>query len=106
MEALLKKRRNEEDCFRPVLPDTLPPSPIGDDFWLPPPVEPFGERFIRPEVSDTKRPLRYDFSRPLMKIIDSKKNKIEVIKKTEKADINETNLSKQLTKLFLNLMKL
>ena len=29
-----------------------------------------------------------------------KKNKIEVTPKTEKADINETNLSEQLSKLF------
>ena len=81
----------------------LPPTPIRDNFWPPPSVEPSDEIFIRPELSDTKRPLTDDFSRPLTKIIDSKKNKIEVIPKTEKAGINETNLSEQLSKLFAKL---
>ena len=96
----VKKKRSGEDRFRPVLPDTPPPTPIRGDFWPPPSVEPSDEGFIKPEVSDTKRPLRDGFSRALTKIIDSKKNKIEVIPKTEKADINETNLSEQLSKLF------
>ena len=96
----VKKRRCKKGCFRPVLPDMPPPSPIRDNCWPPPSVEPPDEIFIRPEVSDTKRPLTDDFSRPLTKIIDSKKNKIEVTPKTEKADINETNLSEQLSKLF------
>ena len=60
----LKKRRREEGRFRPVLPDMQTPTPIRDDFWPPLPVEPSHENFIRPEVSDTKRPLRDYFSRP------------------------------------------
>ena len=41
------------------------------------------------------------FSRPLTKIIDSKKNKIQIIpKKTESEDIDNINLSQQLSKLF------
>ena len=61
-------------------------------------VESSDESFIRPEVSNTKRPLRDYFSRPLTKIIDSKRNKIGVIQK--KADINETKLSEQISRLF------
>ena len=71
--GVIKKRRREEDCFIPVLPDTPPPTPIRDDFWPPPSVEPSDEGFIKPEVSDTKRPPRDGFSRPLTKVIDSKK---------------------------------
>ena len=43
----VKKRRSKEGCFWPVLPDTLPSTPIRDDFWPPPPVEPSDESFIR-----------------------------------------------------------
>ena len=99
----VKNRRSEEVRFQPVLPDTPLPTPIEDYYWPPPPAETSGESFIRPEVSDTKWPLSDDFSRPLTKIIDSKKNKIEVIPKADKADINEINLSEQLSKLFLKL---
>ena len=71
--GVVKKRRREEDRFRPVLPDTPPPTSIRDDFWPPPSVEPSDEGFIKPEVSDTKRPLRDGFSRSLTKVIDSEK---------------------------------
>ena len=99
--GVVKKRRSEEGIFRPVLPDMPPPTLIRDDFWPPPPVQPSDKSFIKPEASDTKRPLRDDFPRHLTKIIDSKKNKIEVIlKKKKKTDINETNLPEQLSKLF------
>ena len=101
--SAVKKRRRKKGWFHPVLPDMLPPTLIRDNFWPPPSVEPSDGIFIRPELSDTKRPLTDHFSRPLTKIIDSKKNKIEVIPKTEKADINETNLSEQLSKLFAKL---
>ena len=77
--GVVKKRRSKEGRFRPVLPDTSLPTPIRDDFWPPPPVQPFDKSLIKPEAFDTKRPLRDDFPRPLTKIIDSKKNKIEVI---------------------------
>ena len=60
----VKKKRCEEGRFRPVLPNRAPPTPIRDYFWPPPPFEPSDESFIRPEVSDTKRPLRDYFSRP------------------------------------------
>ena len=60
----VKKKRCEEGRFRPVLPNRAPPTPIRDYFWPPPPFEPSEESFIRPEVSDTKRPLRDYFSRP------------------------------------------
>ena len=79
--GVVKKRRSKEGRFRPVLPDTSPPTPIRDDFWPPPPVQPSDKSLIKPEAFDTKRPLRDDFPRPLTKIIDSKKNKIEVILK-------------------------
>ena len=71
--GVVKKRRREEDRFRPVLPDTPPPTSIRDDFWPPPSVEPSDEGFIKTEVSDTKRPLRDGFSRSLTKVIDSEK---------------------------------
>ena len=38
--GVVKKRRSEEGRFRPVLPDTPPPTLIRDDFWPPPPVQP------------------------------------------------------------------
>ena len=97
------KRRIKEGRFRPVLLDMLPPTPIRDDFWSPLPVEPSDESFIRPEVSDTKITLRDYFSRPLTKIVDTKKYKIEVIPETEKTDINETNLFEQLSAEIQNL---
>ena len=69
------KRRSKESNFRLVLPDTPSPMLIREDFWSPLPIKPSDETFIRPEVSDTKIPLRDDFSTPLTKIIDSKKKK-------------------------------
>ena len=107
--SAVKKKRSKEGRFRPVLPDTPPPSPIGDDFWPPPPVEPSDESFIRPEVSDTKRPLRDDFSRPLTNIIDSKENKIEVIPKTEtfqKQTLTKQTYQNNSVNFFLNVMNL
>ena len=45
-----------------------------------------------------------EFARPLTKIIDAKKNKIEIFPKIE-ISINETKLSEQPTKMFPNIDK-
>ena len=100
----------------PGMPDTLPPTPIRDDYFPPPPVDLADDSFILPDVQTkppvppkpviTKpkiapKPVLDSFSRPLTKIIDSKKNKIQIIpKKTESEDIDDINLSERLSKLF------
>ena len=95
---------------------TAPPTPIRDDYFPPPPVDLADDSFILPDVQTkppvppkpviTKpkiapKPVLDSFSRPLTKIIDSKKNKIQIIpKKTESEDIDDINLSERLSKLF------
>ena len=47
------------------------------------------------------KPVLDNFLRPLTKVIDSKKNKIQIIpKKTKPEDTGDVNLSKELSKLF------
>ena len=98
------------------MPDTPPPTPIRDDYFPPPPVDLADDSFILPDVQTkppvppkpviTKpkiapKPVLDSFSRPLTKIIDSKKNKIQIIpEKTESEDIDDINLSERLSKLF------
>ena len=49
------------------------------------------------------KPVLDTFSRPLTKIINSKKNKIQIVpKKIESADIDDVNLSKQVTEEEIN----
>ena len=100
----------------PILPDTPPPTPITDDYFPPPPVDLAEDSFVLPDVRTkpliapkpviTKptfapKTVLDSFSWPLTKIINSKKNKIQIIpKKTESKDIDNINLSEQLSKLF------
>ena len=95
---------------------TAPPTPIRDDYFPPPPVDLADDSFILPDVQTkpsvppkpviTKpkiapKPVLDSFSQPLTKIIDSKKNEIQIIpKKTESEDIDDINLSERLSKLF------
>ena len=95
---------------------TAPPTPIRDDYFPPPPVDLADDSFILPDVQTkppvppkpviTKpkiapKPALDSFSRPLTKIIESKKNKIQIIpEKTESEDIDDINLSERLSKLF------
>ena len=100
----------------PILPDTPPPTPITDDYFPPPPVDLADDSFVLPDVRTkpliapkpviTKptivpKAVLDSFSWPLTKIINSKKNKIQIIpKKTESKDNDNINLSEQLSKLF------
>ena len=98
----LVKRRSYERSFVPVIPGTPPPTPIRNDYLPPPPVEPSDENFVKHEI-DTTKALGNNFSRPATKIIDAKKKKkkeIQITPQKKKTNINETNLSEQLTKLF------
>ena len=72
-KGLVKITKSDAGPFEPVLTDTPPPTPIRNEYWPPPPVEPADDNFIKPEISDIKKPLLDEFSRPLTKIIDSKK---------------------------------
>ena len=100
----------------PGMPDTPPPTPVTDDYFPPPSVDLADDSFTLPDVpnkplippkpvisksSTPPKPVLDTFSRRLTKIIDSKKNKIQIIpKKIESNDIDNVNLSKQLSKLF------
>ena len=92
------------------------PTPIRDDYFPPLPIDLAHNSFALPDeptkapipsqpvITKPKigpKPVLDTFSRPLTKIIDSKKNKIQIIpKKTESEDIDDINLSQQLSKLF------
>ena len=94
------------------MPNTLPSTPIRDDYSPPPPVDLADNSLALPDVPNKPpippkpviskppilpKPVLDTFSRPLTKIIDSKKNKIQIIpKKIESNDIEDVNLSKQL----------
>ena len=92
----------------PILPDTPPLTPIRDDYFPPPPVNLADDSFALPDVPTkplipkpaiTKptiepKPVLHSFSQTLTKIIDSKKNKIQIIpKKTASEDTDDINLS-------------
>ena len=109
---------------RPRMPGmlhTLPPTPIRDNYFPPPPVDLADDSFAltdvlnkppippKPVISKPPippKPVLDTFSRPLTKIIDSKKNKIQIIpKKTASEDTDDINLSEWLSKLFSKIDK-
>lgn len=102
---LVKGSISDDGRFIPVSPDTLPPALVRDYYFPHPPVDLADDSFALPDAP-TKPPIAtktvlYNFSRPLTKIIDSKRNKIQIIpKKTEPEDIDVVNMSKRLSKLF------
>ena len=87
-EGLVSARRAE------LFPDQFPSSP-GPEFCKPPPVVPPDDSFIRPDdLPDVPQtPIIDKFSRPLTKMIDDRKNTIEVTPKKPEEDIEEKNLS-------------
>ena len=111
----VKSRKSNVGLFQPILPDTLPPTPNRDDYWPPPPVGPFGNNFIKPQLPPKRqfspktkpqlppKPIIDNFARPLTKIIDDEKNTIQIIPKKKEVGLNETNLSEQLSKIFPNI---
>ena len=84
-KGTVKSRNKNAGLFQLILPDTLPPTPIRDNYWLPPPVVPSDDNFIKPQLPPkpqfspkTKpqlppKPIIDDFARPLTNIIDDKK---------------------------------
>ena len=62
-KGLVKSTKSNAGPFKPVLPDTLPPTPFRNEQWPPPPVEPADDNFIKTEISDIKNPLIDEFSR-------------------------------------------
>ena len=94
-KGLVSVRRGE------LFPDQFP-SPPGPDFFEPPPIVPANDSFIRPDdLPDVPQtPIIDKFSRPLTKMVDDRKNTIEVTPKKPEADIEEKNLSQSLAELF------
>ena len=94
-KGLVNARRGE------LFPDEFP-SPPGPDFFEPPPVFPADDSFIRPDdLPDVPQISIVDkFSRPLTKMVDDRKNTIEITSKKSEADIEKTNLSQSLAELF------
>ena len=96
-------------------PDTPPATPYGGDF-IPNPLYSLRETiFLFPDGSlsplqnrltdiapPPSRPSIDNFARPLTRIIDDKSNTIEITPKKPAPNINKTNLSKQLQKIFPN----
>ena len=114
-KGTVKSRKNDVGLFQPILPDTLPPTPNRDNYWLPPPVGPSGINFIKPQLRPKPRflpktkpqlppkPIIDNFAKPLTKIIDDEKNTIQIIPRKKEVDLNKTNLSEQLSKIFPNI---
>ena len=77
-------------------------SPPGSEFFEPPPVVPADDSFIRPgDLPDVPQtPIVGKFSRPLTKVVDDRKNTIEITSKKSEADIEEKNLSQSLAEPF------
>ena len=71
-----------------------------DNNFIKPQLLPKAELLTKPQLPPEL--LLDEFARPLTKIIDAKKNNIEIIPKKE-VSINETNLSEQPTKFFPNI---
>ena len=94
-KGLVNARRGE------LFPDEFP-SPPGPDFFEPPPVFPADDSFIRPDdLPDVPQISIVDkFSRPLTKMVDDRKNTIEITSKKSEADIEKTNFSQSLAELF------
>ena len=82
----VEAEKSDARLFQPILPDNSPPIPIRDDYWLPLPVVPSDNNFIKPQLAPKSQfspktkphlppnPIIDDFARPLTKIIDDKKN--------------------------------
>ena len=49
------------------------------------------------------KPIIDNFAKPLTKIIDDEKNTIQIIPRKKEVDLNKTNLSEQLSKIFPNI---
>ena len=101
----LRSKATGRASYIPGMPDKPPPTPIRDDYFPPLPIELADDSFALPDVPNKPpippKPVLDTFSRPLTKIIDPKKNKIQIIpQKTESNDTDDVNLSKQLSKLF------
>ena len=71
-----------------------------DDNFIKPQLPPKPQLPTKPQLPP--KPLIDAFARPLTKIVEAKKNKIEIIAKKE-LSINKTNLSEQFTKFFPNI---
>ena len=86
-KGIVKSRKSDAGLFQPMLPNTPPPTPIRDDYWPPPPVVPYDNNFIKPQLPTKPqfspkakpqlppKPIIDDFARPLTKIIDEEKYK-------------------------------
>ena len=96
-------------------PDAPPATPYGGDFIPHPPYSPHEASFLFNDGSLSplrnrlpnngplpSRPSIDNFARPLTRIIDDKSNTVEITPKKPVPKINETNLSKQLQKIFPN----
>ena len=94
-KGLVNARRGE------LFPDEFS-SPPGPDFFEPPPVAPADDSLIRLDdlPDELQTPIIDKFSRPLTKMVDDRKNTIEVTPKKPEADIEEKNLSQSLAELF------
>ena len=104
-KGLVKGRKSEDGRFISVLPGTPPPTPIRNNYFPPPPVDLADDSFALPDVPTKPfilpKPVLNKFSRPLTKIIDPKRKKMQIIaKKSAPEDIDDINLSEQLSKLF------
>ena len=49
-KGAVKARKSDIGLFQPVLPDIPPPTPDRNDYWLPPPVVPADNNFIKPQL--------------------------------------------------------
>ena len=94
-KGLVNARKGE------LFPDEFPSLP-GPEFFEPPPVVPAYDSFIRPDdLPDVPQtPIIDKFSRPLTKMVDDRKNTIEVTPKKPEIDIEEKNLSQSLAERF------
>ena len=98
-KVLVNARRGE------LFPDEFH-SPLGPDFFEPLAVVPADDSFIRPDdLPDVPQtPIIDKFSRPLTKMVDDRKNTIEVTPKKPETDIAEKTLSQPLAELFRDII--
>ena len=112
LRGIVKSRKS---CMDINFPDAPPATPYGGDFIPHPPYSPHEASFLFPDGSLSplrnrlpnnaplpSRPSIDNFARPLTRIIDDKSNTVEITPKKPAPKINETNLSKQLQKIFSN----
>ena len=70
--------------------DLITHPPIPPPSISPPPVEPNDDNFIKPPSDFTKNVLQEDFKRPMTRLINKKKNTVQVTPKKDTAsEINE-----------------